>query len=138
MNKVRKFPLPANPDSSGYGLGILTDECDYRVCWLLNQTFHWNLTKTDDLLITLRNNPVAQSFSCFVNPADQLLTVKLISNHSHEGIWLTEPKQIDFLLIITGQATADTSTHELKATITSKIPQIRGLFNLPLTSFCYL
>ena len=137
MNKIRRYTLAQNTSPQFHGLGILTDEPDYRICWLLNQSFSWNLVRSDDILVTDKNSPVAQSFPCFENKSEQQSLIRLISNRSKEGQWLTIFRQIDFLLI-TGQDDEAGYLDELKTSIGTKIPQIRGLFKVPLPSFCYL
>ena len=138
MEKKRRFPLSLNTSSPVYGLGLLTDEPDYRLCWLLNQNFSWGLSKSDDLTVTDKNSPVAQTFACFRSNPDHLPEIRLIGNRSAEGLWLTAFSQIDFLLVIGSQPSGGQFLDDLKNSISTKIPQIRGLFKVPLPSFCYL
>ncbi|MCX6225180.1 MAG: hypothetical protein NTV01_10615 [Bacteroidia bacterium] len=51
---------------------------------------------------------------------------------------MTAYRQVDFLLAVSVQDQGDQYLDELKNTIGTKIRQIRGLFKVPLPSFCYL
>lgn len=138
MDKIRKFPLSLNTNLPVYGLGLLTDEPDYRLCWLLNQNYSWDLVRSDDILINDKNSSVPQSYACFVSHSSHQPAIKLIANRSKEGLWLTVFQQVDFLLVVSDQDPAGQYLNELKSVIGTKIPQIRGLFKVPLPSFCYL
>jgi hypothetical protein len=138
MNKIRKYPLSLNTSSPVYGIGILTDESDYRLCWLLNQNFQWELSRTDDITVNDNKSPVPQTYGCFMsNPAHQPV-VRIICNRSKEGSWLTVFRQVDFLLVTSSPDSSTDNLDDLKKILMSKIPQIRGLFKVPLPSFCYL
>lgn len=138
MNRIRRYSLSPHAGSPVYGLGLLTDEPDYRLCWMLNQHFFWNLVKSDDILVTSKDSPVTQSFSCFDSQSGQQPAIRLIGNRSKEGQWLTIFRQVDFLLMVSAGNPADAFLDELKSSLGTKIPQIRGLFKVPLPSFCYL
>lgn len=138
MNKIRRFPLTLNSSSPVYGLGLLTDEPDYRLCWLLNQHYPWELARAADVVVNEKNSPVSQSYVCFESTSGHLPQVKLISNRSNEGTWLTIFKQVDFLLVASAGEPAEQFVDDLKSSLGTKIPQIRGLFKVPLPSFCYL
>jgi hypothetical protein len=138
MNKIRKFQLAANTTPLVYGLGVLTDEPDYRLCWLLNRNYPWDLVRSADIVTNDENLPSPQSYSCFESSSNHKPAIKLISNRSNEGIWMTKYRQVDFLLMAIDQDSSAWYLDELKNTLGAKIPQIRGLFKVPLPSFCYL
>ena len=138
MNKTRRFPLSQSSGSPVHGLGLLTDEPEYRLCWLLNQSYPWELVRSDNISVQEKNSPIPQSYSCFESQSSHLPAIKLISNRSKEGFWLTEFRQVDFLLVASTQDPSDPFIDDLKLTLSTKVPQIRGLFKLPLPSFCYL
>jgi hypothetical protein len=138
MNKTRRFSLSPVTGAPVYGLGILTDEPGYRLCWLLNQAFNWNLAKTDDIVASIKESPISQNFPCYEGGPGQGPAIRIVGNRSAEGQWLTIFRQVDFLLVITGTGNNRDTLEELKTLLTSKIPQIRGLFKVPLPSFCYL
>lgn len=138
MGKIRKFPLNLQSNNTGYGLGILTDEPGYRLCWLLNRCLSWDLAKSGDITIKDKNSPAIQSFAHYASPSGHQPSVSLISNRSGEGLWLTAYQQVDFLLVVAGWDQDGSELDELKMTIGLKVPEIRGLFKVPLPSFCYL
>ena len=138
MNKIRKFPLSPDTSLPVYGLGLLTDEPDYRLCWLLNQNYPWDLVRSDDIIITDKNSPVPQSYTCFISNSGHQPEIRLIGNRSKEGVWLTIFRQVDFLLVVSLPDPDGHFLDELKGALSIKIPQIRGLFKVSLPSFCYL
>lgn len=138
MKKIRRFPLTAGTGGPVFGLGLLTDESDYRLCWLINQNFSWDLSRSEDITVIDKGSPVSQSFSCFESRPGYQPAIKLISNRSKEGLWLTAFRQIDFILVVSAQDPSLQDLEGLKSTLSAKIPQIRGLFKVPLPSFCYL
>ncbi|MFA6127585.1 MAG: hypothetical protein WC699_09785 [Bacteroidales bacterium] len=138
MDKIRRFPLPPNTESTVYGLGILTDEPDYRLCWLLNHCFAWDLVRTADLVVQDKKSSIFQTYSSFSGHSPHQQEIRLFSNRSVEGHWLTIFQQVDYLLVVPADDPDSQHLDELKSTMGSKIPQIRGLFKVPLPSFCYL
>ena len=138
MSKIRKFSLSQNSGLPVYGLGLLTDEPGYRLCWLLNQNYPWNLASANDISVAGKESPVTQLFPCYESTSGIQPSVKLIGNRSKEGQWLTIFRQVDFLLYIPAAAEDAQYLEDLKTSLTTKVPQIRGLFKVPLPSFCYL
>ena len=138
MNRIRRFPLLPLTSPPVYGLGLLTDEPDYRLCWLLNQNFPWELVRSGDIFVQDKNSPIPQSFACFKSNSSYQPEIRLIGNRSKEGLWLTVFRQVNFLLVASVQDPEGQYLDELKSNIGTKIPQIRGLFKVPLPSFCYL
>lgn len=138
MDKIRKFPLSIRINHPACGLGILTEEPDYRISWLLNQNFPWDLMRSDDILVMDKKSSVQQAYSSYVSNYNYHPGIRLISNRSGEGYWLTEFRQVDFLLAISPQDPAGQYIDDVKIIINTKIHQIRGLFNIALPSFCYL
>ncbi len=138
MHRIRKFVLSENAATPVYGLGLLTDEPDYRLCWLLNQGFSWGLAKSEDISVTDKESPITQTYTCFERAGDKHPEIWLIGNRSKEGQWLTIFRQVDYLLILSPHDSPDFSIDDLRSAIATKVPQIRGLFKVPLPSFCYL
>jgi hypothetical protein len=138
MNKIKRYTLSQSPGKPVYGLGLLTEEPDYRLCWLLNQCFSWTLVRRDDILVADKNSPVTQSYASYEGRNSANGIVRIISNRSKEGLWLTLFKQVDFLLIVSGQDDSEQMLDDLKKSLVSDIHQIRGVFKVPLPSFCYL
>jgi len=138
MNKIKRYTLSQSPGKPVYGLGLLTEEPDYRLCWLLNQCFTWTLVRGEDIVVADKTSSIPQSYASFEGQNSTNGIIRVISNRSREGLWLTLFKQVDFLLIVSGQDNSDQLLDEIKKTIGSDIKQIRGVFKVPLPSFCYL
>jgi len=131
----KKYPLFDQPSEHLIAFGIVTDDPDYRVCWLLNQWGGFGLTRVDDIHAFPVNTPNPQAYSCFYNgEADPFKSMRLIANKSTEGIWLTHFKQVDFLLLMDRRTTASAMIISLKKQVSETIPQIRGLFEIPVSS----
>ncbi len=132
MSAKQKFPLRDTISQDVQCIGLLTDEPDYRLCWLLNQTYNLGLQRCEDLSLTIAKAPLPQSFSCFIssgNTAGALF--KLISNRSNEGLWLTRFPQINFLLLSLRPGDIRGIMTSLRQKGAGSIPEIRGVFDLP-------
>ncbi len=89
-------------------LGLLTDEPDYRLCWLLNQWLDINLEKEEDLNLFHPKRKQEQSFSLFsYYDENTCWTFRVIQNRSAQGYFLEEIRNIDFLLHLQGEINAD-------------------------------
>lgn len=131
MGKPHKYSLTDIPSTNILTYGILSDEKDYRLCWLLNKAFGLSLTRQPDLPVATAQAPQDQAFSCFESKgsADKPLC-RLVSNRSREGLWLTEHRQLDYIMLIRPTGEPCTFSENLKKTLTIRIPEIRGLFGL--------
>lgn len=132
MPAKRKFSLRETGSPDIRCIGLLTDEPDYRVCWLLNHRYNLKLRRCSDLILTVAKAPVPQSFACFASSGDAGDTpFKLISNRSNEGVWLTGHPQINFLFLSLLPGDHEGILADLRRHGTDHIPQIRGVFDLP-------
>lgn len=132
MSAKRKFPLKETGSPDIICIGLLTDEPDYRVCWLLNRRYNLGLQRSGDLVLTIARAPVPQSFTCFTstgNTGNALF--KLISNRSNEGLWLTGFPQINFLFLSLIPGDKNDIMANLRQHGTGHIPEIRGIFDIP-------
>ena len=131
----KKYPLLDHPSDTLFALGIVTDEPDYRLCWLLNQWGNLGLSRSEDILAYPANSPSAQAYSCFMSSGtEHYQTIRLISNKSSEGIWLTSFKQVNYLLLVDCKADYPISQSDFRSLLTKLVPQIRGIFEIPVTS----
>lgn len=132
MSSKRRYSLNDSLASNS-GIGLLTDEPDYKICWLLNQWGNLDLIRANDLIISPDHSPVAQSYPCFesVKPGSNCL-IRLVSNRSREGVWLTPLKQVDFLLLSQDSRFNLTENPGLKSGLMEAVPAVRGVFELPL------
>ena len=101
---VRKHKLDLAMDEDFCLLGVVTDEPDYRLCWLINQCLRMNFEKQDDLQLFHTKLKEEQVFSLFhYFDEDALISFRIISNRAENGYYLDELKNIDYLVHIQGE-----------------------------------
>jgi hypothetical protein len=89
-------------------LGLVADEPDYKLCWMINQALDMNFEKQEDLQLYHRKRNEEQVFSIFTfYDPDALITYRIIRNKSENGYFLEELKNIDYLIHIQGEIHAD-------------------------------
>lgn len=85
-------------------LGIVSDEPDYKLCWMINQVLNQAFEKLDDLKLFHKKLQEEQSFSIFAyQDEDALVTYRIIKNRSEPGYFLDELKNLDYLVHIQGE-----------------------------------
>lgn len=85
-------------------LGVVADEPDYKLCWMINQALDMNFEKQEELLLYHRKLNDEQVFSLFsYHDNDSLITFRLIKNRCENGYFLEELKNIDYLIHIQGE-----------------------------------
>jgi len=105
-------------------LGVVTDEPDYKLCWLINQALGTRFLKQDDLELFHRKLDRDQVFSLFAFSDDEsLLTYRIIKNRAKEGYFLDEMKNLDYLVHIQGDIASEKINAFLQGT--AAIPGIR-------------
>jgi len=105
-------------------LGLVTDEPDYRLCWLLNRHLEMGFEKMDDLVLHHRKLHEEQEFSHFAySDEEAMVTYRLIKNRTENGYFLEELKNIDYLIHIQGEIITDKIEPFLQ--ITAKLEPIR-------------
>jgi hypothetical protein len=102
---VKKIHTLKEKESYDFGLiGISSPENDYRITWILNNAFGFNLSRREDLEIYHKKLEGAQAFHQFeYHDEDTLLDYRLLSNKSEHGYLLEEMPNMDYLLQITGE-----------------------------------
>lgn len=89
-------------------LGVVADEPDYKLCWMINQALDMEFEKQEDLQLYHRKRNEDQVFSIFsFHDRDALITYRIIRNKSENGYFLDELKNIDYLIHIQGEIHAD-------------------------------
>lgn len=84
-------------------LGISSDVPDYKLCWLINDKFRMSFLKTDNLNVYHKKLNEDQEFSLFqYDDENAMLVYRIIGNRSDGGNFMSELKNIDFLLHIQG------------------------------------
>jgi hypothetical protein len=85
-------------------LGVVADEPDYKLCWMINQALDLAFEKLDDLKLFHRKLKVEQLFSIFLyEDEDALVTYRIIKNRSEQGYYMDELKNLDYLVHIQGE-----------------------------------
>ena len=128
VDKKRKYPLTLPSDLLIRGLGLLTDETDFRLSWLINQKLTIQLKKQPEWPLRNSQFPVTQFFSLYSTHSAET-NIFLINNRSSEGAWLTIYHQIDFILMLTGLE-SDQLAKMMESQLKLMKPAIRAVFRL--------
>lgn len=101
---VKKHKLDLAIDEDFCLLGVVTDEPDYKLCWLINRSLNMNFEKQEELQLFHRKLQDTQGFSLFAyHDNDALITFRIIKNRAEKGYYLDELKNIDYLIHIQGE-----------------------------------
>lgn len=85
-------------------LGVVSDEPDYRLCWMINRALDMNFEKQEDFQLFHPKLKEDQVFSHFLfHDEDALITFRIIKNRTENGYYLDELKNIDYLIHIQGE-----------------------------------
>ena len=105
---VKKHKLDLAMEEDFCLLGIVVDEPDYNLCWMINRALELNLEKQDDLNLYHRKGDTDQLFSLFSFEDEEcLLTYRVIGNRTENGYFLEEIRNIDYLVHIQGEIYED-------------------------------
>lgn len=89
-------------------LGVVSDEPDYRLCWMINRQLGMEFEKTDDLTLRHRKYQEEQQFSLFLfEDEEAMITYRIIKNRADVGHFLDELKNLDYLIHIQGEVFPD-------------------------------
>ena len=100
---VKKHKLDLAMEEDFCLLGVVTDEPDYKLCWMINQSLEMNFEKQEDLYLYHRKLNEEQIFSLFsYHDMDSLINFRIIKNRCESGYFLEELKNIDYLIHIQG------------------------------------
>jgi len=101
---VKKHKLDLAIEEDFCLLGVVTDEPDYKLCWMINRFLDMNFEKQEELQLFHRKLNEEQVFSHFsYHDSDALITFRIIRNRSENGYFLDELKNIDYLIHIQGE-----------------------------------
>ncbi len=101
---VKKHKLELAIDEDFCLLGVVSDEPDYKLCWLINSSLDMNFEKQEELQLFHRKLDEEQVFSLFsYHDNDALITFRIIRNRSGNAYFLDELKNIDYLIHIQGE-----------------------------------
>lgn len=105
-------------------LGVVADEPDYKLCWMINHALDLTFEKQDDLKLFHRKLKEEQLFSTFLyQDEDALVTYRIIKNRSEQGYYLDELKNLDYLVHIQGELITEKINAFMQAL--GKLPSIR-------------
>lgn len=100
----KKLTLNYQPELEFTLLGISSHENDYHLSWVLNQKLGLQFIKAKNIVILQPESELSQEFPVFsYEDEDALLVYNLISNKCEQGYLVSELKNIDFFLQISGE-----------------------------------
>lgn len=128
MTGAKKFRLDVS-DKMPVGLiGILTDENDLKLSWLLNKNIPLDLSRDKDLNWLSKDLPNSLTFPVYSDQHSKFGPIRLLKNRTLEGMWIKGYKQVDYLFVIM----KETDREEYEAIINKlqQISVIRGVYIL--------
>jgi len=85
-------------------LGVVTDEPDYKLCWMINLSLAMNFEKQNDLKLFHKKINEEQDFSNFMfEDEEAMITFRIIKNRTENGYYLEELKNLPYLIHIQGE-----------------------------------
>jgi hypothetical protein len=97
-------------------LGMVSDEPDYRLCWMMNQHLEMEFEKMEDLQLNHKKLNEQQIFSMFAYEDEEaMITYRVIRNRAEVGYFLDELKNLDYLVHIQGEIITDRIQHFIQA-----------------------
>jgi hypothetical protein len=124
----QKYKLDITDGKAPGLIGILTDENDLKLSWLLNQKLKISLSRDDDLTWLNRDFPNPLSFPAYSDTNSRFGIIRFIKNRTIEGLWIKGYKQVDYLFILISDPD-DIDKQKLINSIL-EIPEIRGVYTL--------
>lgn len=101
---VKKHKLDMAIEEDFCLLGVVTDEPDYKLCWMINGALAMNFEKQDDLKLFHKKINEEQEFSnFFYEDEEAMITFRIIKNRTDKGYYLEELKNLDYLIHIQGE-----------------------------------
>lgn len=101
---VKKHKLDMAIEEDFCLLGVVSDEPDYKLCWLINASLRMNFEKQNDLTLFHKKMNEEQEFSNFqFEDEEAMITFRIIKNRTDKGYYLEELKNLDYLIHIQGE-----------------------------------
>lgn len=105
---VKKHRLDLAIEEDFCLLGMVSDEPDYRLCWLINRETGTGFDKQEDLDLYHARLKTNQLFSIYLHvDQEAMLTYRIIRNRADRGYFLDELKNLDYLVHIQGELYQD-------------------------------
>ena len=122
MTSTKKFKLNFNDKTPLRLIGILTDENDLKLSWLLNKNIPLNLARDKDLNWLSKRLPNSLTFPVYSDQDSKYGPIRLLKNKTLEGLWIKGYEQVDYLFVIMME-----TGHQDYDIIINKIQQISGI-----------
>jgi len=101
---MKKHKLDLAIDEDYCLLGVVSDEPDYKLCWMINHSLEMNFERQEDLQLFHPRLNKEQVFSIFsFHDENALITFRIIRNRAEDGYYLDDLKNIDYLIHIQGE-----------------------------------
>ncbi|MGW8316235.1 MAG: IPExxxVDY family protein, partial [Bacteroidales bacterium] len=101
---IKKHKLEVAMEEDFCLLGVVSDEPDYRLCWMINRQLGMEFEKTDDIKLRHLKYQEEQQFSLFLfEDEETMVTYRIIKNRADVGHFLDELKNLDYLIHIQGE-----------------------------------
>jgi len=128
---VKKHKLEMAMEEDFCLLGMVSDEKDYRLCWLINRAMNVDFRREDNLELYHKRLKVKQQFANFsFNDEHAFLNYRIIKNRSEEGFFLDEVKNLDYLIHIQGELSETHIRYFMQGI--GDLPEIRMLIPVDL------
>src|SRR5690606_40907950 len=95
-------------------IGIVCPIKDYQFCWHINQHFHFDFRKNNDIEIQLNKKQRSYYFSVFEYREPHTSLVHYLYNNQYDGEYLLpEFRNLDYLWLLKGDLISDGNLGEL-------------------------
>jgi len=120
---MKRFTLQLEDDDDYVLVGISSNEKDYRLCWLINQSLGLNFVRIEDIEIIQKRKNLKLFYSVYQHVVEEdLVNLYIISNNRLNESLVTECKHADYLFMIKGPFQA-----ESKDELISKLKLIKNI-----------
>jgi len=128
VERTKKYKLNIAGNVPLSLFGILTDESDIKLSWLINQSLQIKLSRDEDLNWLSRELPNPLAFPAYSDPSCRYGTVRLLKNRTLDGLWIKGYKQVDYLFMV--MSAIDHKNHQELIEKLQATDNIRGVYSL--------
>lgn len=106
--KKQVLKLTNIPEPTFLLVGISSHENDYRLSWAMNNQLNTKFTRIENYAIHDQKNGIRKEFSQYeYNNEELFIKHLLIANQGETGYLIPEFKNIDFFIVLLGEAEED-------------------------------
>lgn len=110
-----------------HAIGIFSPQKEYRLCWLINRHLKTQLTRLPDFQYMPQGHAERLLFPLFSQAGrDGQASLVLIANRHANTCLFKEPKNMDYLLLLSKTSAPDTPDEVIKSL--RKVPQIEAAY----------